>query len=83
MNKYIPLNCTEAKQICDKNQYHEASLWQKIILSMHVLFCSICKKYLKQNKKLTKTIKKANLQNLTHAEKTNLQQTISSFKKQQ
>ena len=43
------INCDEATTICDKNQYGEARLWEKIRLTFHLLSCKFCKKYTKQN----------------------------------
>lgn len=43
------INCDEATTICDKNQYGEATLWEKIRLSFHLITCKLCKKYTKQN----------------------------------
>lgn len=52
-NKFF-LTCDEAVAICNKNQYGSASLWNKIQLSMHSLFCNHCKTYSNQNLILTK-----------------------------
>lgn len=43
------ISCDEATAICDKNQYGEASLSEKISLSFHLFICKYCKKYTKQN----------------------------------
>jgi len=43
------INCDEATAICDKSQYGEASLSEKISLNIHLLICRYCKKYTKQN----------------------------------
>lgn len=43
------INCDEATTICDKSQYGEASLSEKISLNFHLLICKYCKKYTKQN----------------------------------
>jgi hypothetical protein len=54
--KYI-ITCDEATTICDKNQYGEATLLEKIKLNIHFIRCSICMKYTKQNMTLTKIYK--------------------------
>lgn len=43
------INCDEATAICDKNQYGEASLSEKVRLTFHLLVCKYCKSYSKQN----------------------------------
>ena len=43
------ISCDEATAICDKNQYNEATLSEKISLSYHLFICKYCKKYTKQN----------------------------------
>lgn len=51
------ITCDEATTICDKAQYGEASLKEKIKLNLHVLFCKICKLYSRQNNILTQVYK--------------------------
>ena len=43
------ISCDEATAICDKNQYGEASLAEKISLSFHLFVCKYCKQYTKHN----------------------------------
>lgn len=45
----MKLSCDEATTICDKNQYKEASLFEKLKLSLHLLVCKKCGRYSKQN----------------------------------
>ncbi len=45
----MKLTCDEATKICDKNQYKEAPLWEKIKLSVHLFLCNKCGLYSKQN----------------------------------
>lgn len=47
------ISCDEATTICDKNQYGEASLSEKISLNIHLLICKFCKQYTKQNTLMT------------------------------
>lgn len=51
------LSCDAANHTCDKTQYNEASLLEKIKLNVHLLFCSACRKYTKNNTQLTKILK--------------------------
>lgn len=79
------LKCNEAANVCDKNQYKEAGFWDKITLYLHLLRCKLCRKYIKQNIKLTDTIKSAQLKTLCSEEKqrlkTQLQDEINNTSK--
>ncbi|WP_405610391.1 hypothetical protein [Polaribacter sp. Asnod1-A03] len=57
MFKRLKLTCDEATTICDKNQYGEATLLEKLKLNIHFITCKICFKYTKQNMTLTKIYK--------------------------
>ncbi|QNM85056.1 hypothetical protein H9W90_12765 [Polaribacter pectinis] len=57
MFKRLKITCDEATTICDKNQYGEATLLDKIKLNIHFIRCKICFKYTKQNMTLTKIYK--------------------------
>ena len=37
------INCDEATTICDKNQYKEASFWEKLKLGIHIFICKKCR----------------------------------------
>lgn len=50
----MKISCDEATKICDKNQYNEASLLEKIKLNFHLFLCKKCGLYSKQNNILTK-----------------------------
>ena len=50
----MKLSCDEATKICDKSQYGEASLMERIKLSFHLFLCKKCGTYTKQNTVLTK-----------------------------
>ena len=51
------ISCNEATSICDKSQYKEASFWDKIRLSIHLLLCKHCAVYSKQNNTMTRLFK--------------------------
>ncbi|GAA3616665.1 hypothetical protein Q4Q39_00945 [Flavivirga amylovorans] len=57
---FIP--CDDANHVCDKTQYKEASLWEMIKLNIHLIYCRACRKYTKNNTKLTKAIKKSDVE---------------------
>lgn len=52
------INCDEATAICDKSQYGEASLLDRMKLSYHLLLCRFCKSYSKQNNLMTSVFDK-------------------------
>jgi predicted anti-sigma-YlaC factor YlaD len=56
MSTKIGISCEEANHVCDKTQYKEASLWEKVILNMHLIYCRACRNYTKNNTKLTKLV---------------------------
>jgi len=56
-NKFF-INCDEATAICNKNQYKEASVLEKIKLTIHLFTCKTCGQYSKQNTTLTKVCEK-------------------------
>lgn len=55
------LKCEEAGHTCDKSQYKESGFFEKVLLNIHLLYCSACRKYVKRNTKLTRLIKKSQL----------------------
>jgi len=46
----MKLTCDEASTICDKSQYGESTLWEKVKLNIHLFLCKKCGLYAKQNK---------------------------------
>jgi len=58
MSKKLMISCDEATAICDKNQYGEASSWDKLKLNFHLLLCKHCATYSKQNNAITKMLGK-------------------------
>jgi hypothetical protein len=51
------IKCDDATLICDKKQYKEASLWERIKLSYHLLVCKNCRVYPEQNAIITEVLK--------------------------
>lgn len=58
MSNKLFISCDEATTICTKNQYKEASFWDKVKLNIHMITCKICGLYSKQNTKLTEICNK-------------------------
>lgn len=75
----ILINCEEAKHICDKSQYGEATFWEKTRLKLRLLYCNITRAYAKKNSKLTTLIKDQNVVCMDENEKEKLKQ---EFKKE-
>lgn len=63
MNSKIKLllKCDEANHVCDKAQYKNASVWEKIKLNLHIIICNKCRKYSSNNAKLTNIVKQSNV----------------------
>ena len=59
---YLFISCEEAQHICDKAQYGEAGIWEKIKLNIRLSWCRITQAYYKRNTKLTKAIKESKVE---------------------
>lgn len=71
------INCSEGKMLCDKNQYKETSLWEKIKLNWYLIACSECRAYTSKNVKLTKALKNPKVQSVTTDEKIALKERLA------
>jgi len=52
------ISCDEAKHICDKVQYGEATNWEKVKFNLRLSWCRFTKAYNKQNSKLSQLVEK-------------------------
>ncbi len=68
------ISCDEAKHICDKTQYGEASSWEKIKLNIRLSWCRITRAYTKRNRKLTQSMEQADLKVLENNERDTMRQ---------
>lgn len=75
--------CEKANHVCDKTQYKEATLWEKIKLNFHLLYCRACRKYTSKNQKLTQVVKSADVVCMDKKEKAVLKKTLSKAIKEQ
>jgi hypothetical protein len=66
------ISCEEAFEICDKSQYGDATLWEKIKLNLRFIWCGFTQTYVKRNRKLTQAIKASNVQSLDLSERERL-----------
>lgn len=57
MFSIFKITCDEATSICDRAQYNEATLFEKLKLNLHIMQCKYCKMYSKQNTFLSKLYK--------------------------
>lgn len=55
------ISCDEANLSCDKSQYNEATFWEKLKLTLHLLYCRACREYSSNNAKLSKVINDSNV----------------------
>ncbi|WP_242132807.1 hypothetical protein [Aestuariivivens marinum] len=74
----IVIPCDEANHVCDKTQYKNATLWEKIKLNIHLLYCRACRDYTKNNTKLTKAIKKSKVECLDQSTKVKMKKTLDN-----
>lgn len=78
------ISCEEAGNICDRSQYKEASIWERIKLELHIFWCVQCSEYVKKNSMLSKLLKKHETTHCTHhlpkEKKTELEELIKSEK---
>lgn len=80
----LKTECHEANHICDKNQYKEATFWEKVRLNIHLIYCRACRSYSSRNGKLTKVMKNPEVQTVSmndkEAMKARLQEQLSASK---
>lgn len=75
---FLFITCEEAKYICDKSQYGEATLWEKFKLNIRLSWCRITRAYTKRNRILTKTIKSSKVECLKHHEQQQLKEKFKA-----
>ena len=76
---FLFISCEEAKHICDKAQYNEATGWERVKLAIRLSWCKITRAYSNRNKQLTKTVNDANVSCMNQTEKDQLK---TAFEKQ-
>ena len=72
----IFVSCGEANHYCDKNQYREASLWEKIKLNIHLIYCRACRKYSAKNNRLSDLMKNPKVYTLDQSTKNDLKEQL-------
>ena len=79
----ITLPCDEANHVCDKTQYKEATLWEKIKLNIHLIYCRACRKYTKNNTKLSIKLKESKVDCLDKKCKDSMKKELDQAIKEQ
>ena len=70
------ISCEEAHHICDKNQYGEATAWERLKLGIRLCWCKVTKAYTKNNSKLTDAINNSKIDCLDDTEVKKLKQSF-------
>lgn len=58
---FIFISCEEAFLLCDKDQYGEATFWERFKLRLRCSWCHVTQAYSRKNEKLSDTLKNAHL----------------------
>ena len=77
------ISCEEAHHICDKSQYGEATIWERIKLNIRLSWCKVSRAYTKRNRKLTKALEVSDTNVLDNNEKDKLQKAFEAELKKQ
>lgn len=70
------ISCDEAKIICHKTQYKDASFIEIIKLKFHLLVCKACSTFSIKNTKLTSLCEEATLHSLSEKEKLKMKERL-------
>ena len=73
---FFIITCKEANHVCDKHQYKEASITEKIKLKLHLGSCSNCRKHSANNKKLSTLLNNIQIHFLSSEEKESIKQSF-------
>ncbi|MEL4307906.1 hypothetical protein [Joostella sp. CR20] len=76
-NNFI-ISCEEAKHICDKMQYGEATFLEKLQLNLRLLWCKATKSYSSKNSKLTDLCNKAEMKTLGQEKKNEMKKKLDA-----
>lgn len=73
---FLFITIEEARHICDKIQYGEATLWERLKLSLRMTWCKITRNYTQKNTKLTSLCDLANLKAMDLDKKADLKKLL-------
>jgi hypothetical protein len=71
---FLFISCDEAKHICDKSQYGEATSWEIFKLKLRLSWCHISQSYSRNNQKLTEVVEKSKMNCLKNNERTKIKE---------
>ena len=71
------ITCDEARIICHKTQYDDASFFEVLKLKFHLLICKACSAFSSKNTKLTTLCEEATLRNLSDTDKLEMKRRIN------
>ncbi|TXE07324.1 hypothetical protein ES711_11165 [Gelidibacter salicanalis] len=77
MSKSFFISKEDAFHICDKSQYKESTLWEKVKLMCRCIYCRSTRHYVSRNTKLTKVIKTSKLDCLQKHERQHLEAQLN------
>ena len=70
------ISCEEARLICHKTQYKDASFLETLKLKLHLLICKACSAFSRKNTKLTTLCEEATLHVLSDKEKIRMKERL-------
>ena len=70
------MKCENANHVCDKGQYKEASFLERIKLTIHLIYCSACRKYSARNNKLSNALKTSDLKTISKEDKNGIKEKL-------
>lgn len=70
------MKCEKANHVCDKNQYKEASFLERVKLTIHLIYCRVCRKYSVRNNKLSDAIKISDLKSISKEDKNEIKERL-------
>ncbi len=70
------ISCEEARIICHKTQYKDASFFEILKLKFHLFMCKACSAFSRKNTKLTTLCEEATFHSLSEAEKVKMKESL-------
>ena len=70
------ISCEEARLICHKTQYKDASLLEVLKLKFHLFICKACSAFSRKNTKLTTLCEEATFHVLSEKEKVSMKEKL-------
>ena len=70
------ISCDEARIICHKTQYKDASFLEILKLKFHLLICKACSAFSRKNTKLTTLCEEATFHGLSETDKVKMKESL-------